>query len=761
MDASIGNAGSASPLTPQESTDRIGPYRVLRVLGEGGMGIVYEAEQTAPVHRRVALKMLLAGLDSGDVLARFEAERQALAVMDHPNIAKVLDAGATQAGLPYFVMELVKGVALAEYCDAHRLGVRDRATLFIDICRAIQHAHQKGVIHRDLKPSNILVTEDQGARPKVIDFGIAKAVAQRLTERTLVTAFGQSVGTPAYMSPEQAEASGLDVDTRTDIYSLGVMLYELLVGRLPVDPAEMGLPNFIVSLTMRQSDPPKPSTRLTQVQQAAAVASLRGTDVVGLRRQLRGDLDWIVMKAMEPERNRRYETANGLAQDLERFLADEPVTARPPSARYRLGKFARRNRAAVIAAGLVAASLVGGASLAVGGMVRANRAEVAARRDAAAAAQISNFLVGLFATSNPNHKDASTRTVREVLDSGAARVASLRGQPAVQVRLLRTMGRVYTNLGLFAPADTLLRQALALSRAAVPVDSGSLAESLVDMGRVLAQEGKLAPAESTITASLAIQERMRPPNDSVLSDGYYELGRIAMIRDDPKRLRELTAKALAYAERSSADPAITRRLNVLTLIANSHVMENRYDTAAMQYRAILAVAEPAYGLRSSQVIGAMVNLALTDRNLGRYAEAESLLTRVVPPVRDIYGPNSSRTSTVLTNLGQVYAAERRWVQAEATLREAIAIDERVLDPASPDLASDLRPLADVLAMSGRPLAADSLYRRVLAIQRRALAPDSRDLRETDSAYAVVLRALGRTREADALTRTMGAGTGRP
>ncbi|HET8648854.1 MAG TPA: serine/threonine-protein kinase, partial [Gemmatimonadales bacterium] len=385
---------------------RLGSYRLLRVLGEGGMGIVYEAEQLEPVHRRVAVKMVRAGMDTGEVLARFEAERQALAVMDHPGIARVLDAGAAETGRPYFVMELVKGVALTEYCDANRLTVSERVRLFIQICQAVQHAHQKGVIHRDLKPSNILITEQDGPLPKIIDFGIAKALSQRLTERTLVTAFGQSMGTPAYMSPEQAEASGLDIDTRTDIYSLGVMLYELLVGRLPADPAELGLPSFILALTGRGNDPPRPSTRLTQVKQAgAAIASLRRADVQHLVRQLRGDLDWIVMKAIEKDRSRRYDTANALAMDLQRFLSDEPVTARPPSPGYRLGKLVRRNRVAAIALGLVAVSVVAGGSLAVLGFVRARRAERQARHEAQVAAKTSDFLVQLFAVSNPNVRD--------------------------------------------------------------------------------------------------------------------------------------------------------------------------------------------------------------------------------------------------------------------------------------------------------------------------------------------------------------------
>jgi serine/threonine protein kinase/Tfp pilus assembly protein PilF len=751
MERPVGNGDARSPLVPPGTTERIGPYRILKVLGEGGMGVVYEAEQLAPVHRRVALKMLRTGLDSGDVLARFEAERQALAVMDHPNIAKVLDAGVTDTGRPYFVMELVKGIALNEYCDLRRLTVRDRVRLFIDISRAVQHAHQKGVIHRDLKPSNVLVAEEQGARPKIIDFGIAKAIAQRLTDRTLVTAFGQYVGTPAYMSPEQAEGAGLDVDTRTDIYSLGVMLYELLVGRLPVDPEEMGLPNFIVSLTMGNADPPKPSTRIGQMAQAApALASLRKTDVAGFRRELSGDLDWIVMKAMDADRGRRYETANGLALDLERYLADEPVTARPPSARYRLGKFVRRNRAAVVAAGLVVLSLVAGITLAVDGMLRASRAEVVARRDAAAASQISDFLVNLFAMSNTDAKSAGATTVREALDSGAARIAALHGQPAVQSRLLRTMGRVYTNLGLLDRADSLLRQALVLRRSASPVDSAALAESLLDIGRLLVKQGKLAEAESTVKASLAIRERMRPLNDSSLGACHYELGLLAVARDDANGTRNEMRKALEYTERSGVTPADPQSLDARTVLASSYVMTQQYDTAAAEFRKILAVAEPAYGLRSNQVIGAMVNLAVTYRNMGRYAQAESLLVRVIPPVRELYGPNSARTSLVLVNLGQVYAAQHRWKEAEATLRQGIAIDERILDPASPDLAQDLRPLADILAQSGRTLEADSLYRRILAIERRAFAPDSPELRQADSAYSVVLRALGRVSEAETM-----------
>jgi serine/threonine protein kinase/WD40 repeat protein len=368
--------------------DSIGAYKIRRVLGSGGMGVVYEAEQTQPVSRLVALKIIKTGMDTRRVVARFEAERQALAVMDHPNIAKVLDGGATPEGRPYFVMELVKGVPLVEYCNRHRLGTRARIDLFIVLCKAVQHAHQKGVIHRDLKPSNVLVSEQDGEPfPKVIDFGIAKAVGRPLTENTLVTEHDQVIGTAAYMSPEQAGVTGLDVDTRSDVYSLGVMLYELLVDALPVDPEEIGLASYLSRLAKFELDPPPPSAKLqTSMPLRKNLAGQRATDPLTLFREVRGDLDWIVMKAMERDRSRRYETVNALAMDLERYLGAEPVLARSPSLAYRLSKFIRRNRAGVIAAVVTLAAILAGMTGMTIGLFRATRAEAEAKREAQKAA---------------------------------------------------------------------------------------------------------------------------------------------------------------------------------------------------------------------------------------------------------------------------------------------------------------------------------------------------------------------------------------
>jgi serine/threonine protein kinase/tetratricopeptide (TPR) repeat protein len=357
------------PLTEAVGTV-IGPYKLMEQIGEGGMGVVYVAEQTKPVRRKVALKIIKPGMDTKQVIARFEAERQALAMMDHPNIARVFDGGATDSGRPYFVMELVRGVPITEYCDGERLSIRDRLELFVLVCRAVQHAHQKGIIHRDIKPSNVLITLHDGVPvPKIIDFGVAKATGQALTEKTLYTAFAQLIGTPLYMSPEQVELSGVDIDTRSDVYSLGVLLYELMTGTTPFDQETLRTAAFDeVRRIIREQEPPKPSTRLSSLGATrTTVSAKRKTDARQLDRTVRGELDWIVMKALEKDRRRRYETANDFASDVTRHLTDQPVEACPPSAWYRFRKFATRNRRSVTTAALLVVSglIIGWVLLAV------------------------------------------------------------------------------------------------------------------------------------------------------------------------------------------------------------------------------------------------------------------------------------------------------------------------------------------------------------------------------------------------------------
>jgi serine/threonine protein kinase len=466
----------------------VGPYKLLQEIGEGGFGVVYMAEQQKPVRRTVALKIIKPGMDTAQVIARFESERQALALMDHPNIARVLDAGATDTGRPYFVMELVKGVPITEFCDKNRLLAAKRLKLFVDVCHAIQHAHHKGVIHRDIKPSNVMVTLHDGLPVvKVIDFGVAKATAQKLTEKTLFTAYGQMVGTPAYMSPEQAEMSGLDIDTRSDIFSMGVLLYELLTGTTPLSKQQLCEAGYAeMQRLIREEDVPRPSTRLSSLGGEATVLSgNRGTDPKQLARLLAGELDWIVMKALEKDRNRRYSTPGDFAEDVERYLRQEAILACPPSLGYKLKKFAQRNRAAAVTAAVVVVALAGGAIAATFGMIAANRAEhrtveqrdrATQERDAAVAARRETFdaLTDLTDTTVGDllaEKREAGPEAREFFDRVVKRYERLAaGQPDaaesddIRARCLKSVGDVYRYLGSYEQALKAYGQAADLCR---------------------------------------------------------------------------------------------------------------------------------------------------------------------------------------------------------------------------------------------------------------------------------------------------------
>jgi serine/threonine protein kinase/tetratricopeptide (TPR) repeat protein len=450
---------SALP-TPTDRTGAvIGPYKLLQPIGEGGMGAVYLAEQTHPVQRKVALKLIKPGLDSRQVIARFEAERQALALMDHPNIAKVLDAGTTEAGQPYFVMEFVHGVPLTQYCDEHRLTPRQRLELFVPVCQAIQHAHQKGIIHRDIKPSNVLIAQYDGRPvPKVIDFGVAKATGSKLTDGTMHTEFGSIVGTLEYMSPEQADRNQLDIDTRSDIYSLGVLLYELLTGTTPLDKQRLrGAAILELLRIIKEDEPPKPSTRLSTTDELPSIAANRSLEPKKLSGLVRGELDWIVMKALDKDRERRYETANGFGMDVQRYLVDEPVQACPPSVGYRLRKFARKwvRRHPGLAAGLTYALIAVGIAVFFG--FRAHRAEqqrIADRQHLEQELQAERWQRAL--------DDAVAAAMNGDLERAekALRNAEVAGASTGQVRMLR--GLVHFQRGDVKPAVEDLEQAVKL-----------------------------------------------------------------------------------------------------------------------------------------------------------------------------------------------------------------------------------------------------------------------------------------------------------
>ena len=485
-----------------------GPYRVLHIIGEGGMGEVWLAEQTTPIRRQVALKVIKAGMDTVQVVARFEAERQALALMDHPAIATVYDGGTTPEGRPYFVMEHVKGEPITVYCDRHKLAMRERLELFAQVCDGVQHAHQKGVIHRDLKPSNVLVAvQDDRPVPKIIDFGVAKATALQLTDRTLYTELGAMIGTLEYMSPEQAEMGGLDIDTRTDVYALGVILYELLSGTLPFESKELRLAGFAeIQRTIRDKEPPRPSTRITRLGDAStAAATNRNTEPRRLASVLRGDLDWVTMRALEKDWTRRYQTVNALAAEVRRYLNHEPVVAGPPSAVYRAKKFVRRHRFGVAAAATLVVLL---AAFAVTMALQARRIALErdrANREAETARQVSSFLVGLFEVAKPSEAAANSVTAREILDKGAARIqADLREQPAVQATLMSTMGAAYHSLGSYKNARTLKDQALTLQRQVYGPGSPEAAGGLVSLAETMSSQAEYKEAEQRAREAVAL-----------------------------------------------------------------------------------------------------------------------------------------------------------------------------------------------------------------------------------------------------------------
>ena len=784
-----------SPESPERPF--IGHYRLLELLGEGGMGEVWLAEQTEPVHRRVALKLIKLGMDTRQVVARFEAERQALAVMDHPGIAQVFDGGATEDGRPYFVMELVQGIPLNEYCDTHRLSTEERIRLFVDVCHAVQHAHHKGVIHRDLKPSNVLVAvKDDEPVVKIIDFGIAKALGHDLTDRTLVTRIGQIVGTPEYMSPEQAERSGLDVDTRTDVYALGVILYELLVGALPFDFSAKA--DEAIRHAIRETEVPRPSTKLTSLPETRdTIARYRRTTVEALRRELKSDLDWIILKAMEKDRTRRYDTANGLALDLGRHLRDEPVLARAPSARYRVGKFVRRHRLGVAAGGAIAAALILGTTMATLGMVRAQRAERRAEGEAEAAKQVSDFLVELFRVNDPSEALGNSITAREILDRGAERIEKdLTDQPPLQGRLMEIMGTVYTSLGLYRDAEPLLLRSLEVRRAALgshhldvagslhalawlyraqwrldealPLaqeaaeireeklgpDDLEVATSLQVLGMVQRDQGNFEAARLNLERALEIREAALGPDHIEVSTSLYHLGWLALREGEYVRAKELYQRSCTISERELDPDSWTLGwcYNDLGVVLD-HLGER--DAAEEYYLRALRIFEKVLSPEHPGLGSLLNNLGAMYWRKGDYTAARPYYERALAIQEAAFGPDNPRTASALMNLALLSQSEGDYQGAYDRYRQALEIDEAALGPNSAEVANTLGNLGYLLRFVGEYEDAQRVLQRSLEMKEAALGPENpelihdltnlgflfRDLRQTEESVSSYRRAL--------------------
>ena len=737
-----------------------GKYRIVEKLGAGGMGIVYLALQTRPFQRTVALKVIKLGMDTEQVVARFETEKQALARMDHASIAKVYDAGATEAGRPYFAMELVEGSPLTEYCDRSHLSLRERLELFLPLCRAVQHAHQRGLIHRDLKPSNVLVAMRDGRPiPKIIDFGIAKATSRFLGQDTFATEQGQLVGTPEYMSPEQADpTSAIDVDTRADVYSLGALLYELLTGAMPFDPGVLrALPLAQMQRLIREVDPVRPSARVGALgARQPGVARARRSEPRSLQRSLQGDLDWIVMKAMAKDRARRYPSASELGEDVARHLRHEPVAAGPPDAAYRLSKFVRRHGAGVgLALALLAAILFGLAGM-MGGLVRAREAERRARAaeerargEARAALQVSRFLEGLFRVSDPGEARGRSITAREILERGAARVASeLAEQPELQARLMLTIGKVYASLGLYREASSLLEGAL--ERRAGRPDDLETAETYRQLGEVRTQLGEYESAVPLLEKSLSVAEGCAGADDPSVADALDDLGTICLRTGDYDRGREILGRSRRIREMAlpANHPDLATTLNNLGAI---HYRMGELATARALWERALAIRQDAFGPDHHLVARSLNNLALLDVAIDDYGTARSRLERVVHIQEQVLGPRHTDLASALNNLGDVLIRSGAYAEAMPLLERALAIEEGAVGGDHPELARFLERLGTaILFGAGEVTRARQLFERSLAMRERIFGDADQELTDSIVGLANCERRGGHAQTARAL-----------
>ncbi|MBV8551347.1 MAG: serine/threonine protein kinase [Acidobacteriaceae bacterium] len=641
-----------------------GKYRVQQRLGRGGMGEVWLAEQKSPVRRRVALKLIKAGMDTREIVARFESERQALALMDHPAIAKVFDAGSTPQARPYFAMEYVPGIPITAYCDKHKLSLRERLQLFVRVCEGVQHAHQKAIIHRDLKPANILVGDVDGRPlPKIIDFGVAKALSQPLTGGSVITRLGSVIGTPEYMSPEQADSAGEDVDTRTDVYSLGVILYELMVGVLPLDFRKLPFDEIVRKL--REEDAPRPSTKLrTLGRQSTITAQNRRTEVRTVVRQLHGDLDAIALKALEKDRSRRYGSALELAADIERHLRNQPVTARPASVGYRARKYFLRHRLGVVAAASFVLLL---AVFAITEAVQVRR--VTRERDRAD--RITAFMTGMFKVTNPSEARGRNITAREILDKASKEVdKGLANDPELQAQLMYVMGIVYRGLGLYTESRSLLTQSLAIRRRILGLENPATLTSMNALAHTIRLQGQYAEAEKLTRQTFELRRRLLGPEHPDTLASMDDLAVVLRYEGHFAEAEKLSREVLAVRRRliSPENPALEESMNNLAIAL---IEQGHYAEAEKLERETVDLRRRLLGSNHPSTLQSMNNLAMMLLRERKYGEADSLQREVLGILRRVYGPDHPKTAQAEYNLACIVSHMGQPDQALLLLRGAI------------------------------------------------------------------------------------------
>jgi eukaryotic-like serine/threonine-protein kinase len=736
----------------------VGRYHLLQKIGEGGMGEVWLAEQKEPVRRRVALKLVKAGMNTREVIGRFESERQALALMEHPAIAKVLDAGSTPDGAPYFVMEYVAGVPITEYCDNHRLSIKDRLVLFMHVCEGVRHAHQKAVIHRDLKPSNILVAEVDGhPAPKIIDFGVAKALSQKLTAQTMFTRVGSLVGTPEYMSPEQALSSGEDVDTRTDVYSLGIVFYELLAGAPPIELRKVALDEYLRRL--REEDPPKPSTKIRTRDAATSteLARRRQTEPAALMKQIGGDLDSIALKALEKDRARRYGSASDFAADIARYLNHEAVSAVPPSAAYRARKFAGRHRWGLVMACAFVAVLAAAAAITIRQSIRANRQAMRADREAAVAEAVSHFLrkdvlaqASSSAQSGPSTKPDPDLKVRTALDRAAERITGkFNGQPELEASIRDTIGETYLDLGLYPEARKQLEQAVDLYRRASGAEHPDTLRAMCDLGGIALLQGRYPEAEALLSQALQTQRRVLGAQHPDTLDSAANLAAL-YINEGKYPQAEALENEVVEANKRVRGLEDSYTLRSMSNLGILYYREGKYQQAEALDSQTLEIERRVLGSEHGLVVSTMNNLAIIYFDEGKYAQSEALQSQVLEIKRRVLGPEHPNTLASMNNLALVYQSEGHYAQAEALQRQTAEIRRRVLGPDHPETLESMVNLAAVYDDLGEYAQAEGLLSDVLETQRRLLGPEHPNTLNSIDTLAGIYGDQGKYQKAEAL-----------